>query len=285
MKRLMIMAVAMAMMCLAMAGRVLAADGDRTYYVAYGEFSGDPMSTPENQQKMAGHIAYMGELYDQGILVMGGPFTDAESGMLVLKADSFEAAKAIMAKDPAFGGGLIKAVWFHPWFAAFSRPDNHKFTMEEMASMGGGEGSAPGDHAGAPATGSEGSGEGMMEMTPGAVSFIQIPTTDAAVSAKFYTDVFGWESMNEDAGGMALTFFTAPGGMMGEFSTMTKPAAPMTGPTFFINTDSVKATLPRVTAAGGQVYQAEMALPEGWGHIAIIGDTSGNAVGLWSAGE
>ena len=32
--------------------------------------------------------------------------------------------------------------------------------------------------------------------------------------------------MPMDAGGMQMHFFNAPGGMMGEFSTMTKPAAP-----------------------------------------------------------
>jgi predicted enzyme related to lactoylglutathione lyase len=91
--------------------------------------------------------------------------------------------------------------------------------------------------------------------------------------------------MSQTAGGMDMTFFNAPGGMMGEFSTMSKPAEAMTGPVFFINAASVKAILPNVTAAGGKVYQEEMALPEDWGHIAIIGDSSGNAVGIWSAGE
>jgi predicted enzyme related to lactoylglutathione lyase/uncharacterized protein YciI len=284
MKRLFIAMLALCLLCTGMSHVARAEDSDRMYFVAYGELDEAAMALPENQAKLAGHIEYMGKLYDEGKLLMGGPMVDGNTGMLIFKAASEDEAKQILAADPAFGGGLIKPIFFHPWFAAFSRPDNHKFTTEEMAAvmanMNQGSHGEAATEGHADAAGGE---SGDMQMTPGAVSFIQIPSADPAKSGDFYKNLFGWEIMADPDHG--ITFFTAPGGMMGEFATMLKPAAAMTGPCFFINTDSVKSKLTEVEAAGGKIYQQEMALPADWGHIAICGDVDGNAFGIWSMGE
>jgi len=294
MRRLTIMAVAMAMLCMCMAQGALAADGDRMYYVAIGKLT-EKMHDPANMGLLSQHIEYLGKLYDNGHLLMAGPFTDdSGEGVIILSAASLDEARQLLMADPSIAGGIIEPVSVQPLFAAFSRPDNHRFTMEEMSAMMSSMPPAGGDSA--PSAGSasssasstnasSGSADASMEMKPGGVNFTQIPTSDAAASSAFYKSLFGWDIEAMDADGMHMTFFTAPGGMMGEFSSMLKPAAPMSGPIIFINTPSVKDLLPKVTAAGGQVYQQEMPLPENWGHIAIIGDSSGNAVGIWSTGE
>jgi predicted enzyme related to lactoylglutathione lyase/uncharacterized protein YciI len=285
MKRLIIMAMAMCMMCLALLTAAQAQDTE--YYVAYGELNEEAMANPDNALAFAGHIKNMGKLYEEGYLAMAGPFDDGTAGLIILKAASLEEAKQLLMADPAIGAGVIKPVWIRPFHAFFNKLENKSMSMEEFSAMmsEGGEamGESHGSAAASAAAGAGGPVNNPMDMMPGAINFIQFPTADAGASASFYQTVFGWEIMPDADHGM--TFFTAPGGMMGEFSTMSKPAAAMTGPVFFINTPSVKAVLPNVTAAGGKVYQEEMALPDDWGHIAIIGDSSGNAVGIWSAGE
>jgi uncharacterized protein YciI len=63
------------------------------------------------------HIAYMAAQAEAGLLVIGGPFLDDSGGMMVLRADSPEAARAIAESDPTVQDGLL-LVEVKPWMAA-----------------------------------------------------------------------------------------------------------------------------------------------------------------------
>ncbi|MDQ3024090.1 MAG: YciI family protein, partial [bacterium] len=205
MKRLITMALAaMCMMCM-----WSVAHAEDSYYIALGHLDHDAMSSPENLAKMGEHITYLGKLYADGKLVMAGPFGEGDQGLILLKAASMEEAQQLLHADPSIAAGLIEPVWIHSWQALFSRPDNRTLTSEQFAAM---MESMPAGSNAAPSHQDAGGEGDMMEMTPGAVSFIQIPSTDAAASSKFYGDLFGWTSAPMDMGGMQMTFFTAPGG-------------------------------------------------------------------------
>ena len=52
------------------------------------------------------HLAYLGELKAAGHLLLSGPATDKTGGFLLLHAESFEAAQAIVENDPFIKRGL-----------------------------------------------------------------------------------------------------------------------------------------------------------------------------------
>lgn len=265
------------------------AAAEEGYYVVGLEMTQEPSHDQAGMEVLMGHITHLTELYDQGVLFMAGPYDEGgHEGLSIVKAHSAEEAKGFFENDPCVLSGHMQITAVHPWWAAYSRPDNARFSPEQMMAMMNGEAPAPMTAQGAaagsttPAAGETAPAEDdMMEMTPGGISFIQIPASDPAASQAFYQTVFGW-TMDLQEG---MYFFTAQNNVMGEFTTECKPAAPQTGPTFFINTESVNAMVPKVEAAGGSVIMPPMALPQDWGHIAICADVAGNAFGLWSASE
>jgi uncharacterized protein YciI len=65
-------------------------------------------------QNLAGHGAYIHSLYQQGIVIEGGPFLDNSGGMAIITADDMAHAEEIMNQDPAVKTGVFTAE-FHPW--------------------------------------------------------------------------------------------------------------------------------------------------------------------------
>jgi uncharacterized protein YciI len=64
---------------------------------------------PMVQQKLAPHAAYIRGLAQDGRVVAGGPWVGAEGGMAIVRAANADAAKAILAADPAITGGVFVA--------------------------------------------------------------------------------------------------------------------------------------------------------------------------------
>jgi uncharacterized protein YciI len=64
---------------------------------------------PMTQQKLAPHAAYIRELSKAGQVVAGGPWLDVDGGMAIVRAPDAEAAKAILAADPAITSGVFTA--------------------------------------------------------------------------------------------------------------------------------------------------------------------------------
>lgn len=46
------------------------------------------------------HYAFLGDLKQQGLLELAGPFTDKSGGAYLIKANNFEEAKSIAFSDP-----------------------------------------------------------------------------------------------------------------------------------------------------------------------------------------
>ncbi|HEX5812723.1 MAG TPA: VOC family protein [Pseudonocardia sp.] len=109
-------------------------------------------------------------------------------------------------------------------------------------------------------------------MSHGQIDYLQLPALDVARSAAFYQEVFGWT--------VELTYgsFTAPGGMIGQWTTDLKPAG-SDGPVVWIRADDLYPTLSRVESAGGRVC-APPRLDGGERWLAEVDDPAGNRIGV-----
>ena len=114
---------------------------------------------------------------------------------------------------------------------------------------------------------------------PGAIEFFEIPSLNVQESQDFYGGIFGWEFQPMDD---TFVMFSGPGETMGSFTTMTKVAAEG-GVVLYITVEDIEATFAAVEAAGGQVVNPKMQLPEDWGFIGHFLDPHGNMIGVWSS--
>ena len=64
------------------------------------------------------HLAYMAGLHDRGRVVMGGPVGDGSGALVVLRADSEEEVRAIIADDPYTAAGVAADHVVRPWTVA-----------------------------------------------------------------------------------------------------------------------------------------------------------------------
>lgn len=53
-----------------------------------------------SRETVARHVAYIRSLDDKGKLVLAGPFDDFPGGMVIVRADSIDEARAIAENDP-----------------------------------------------------------------------------------------------------------------------------------------------------------------------------------------
>jgi predicted enzyme related to lactoylglutathione lyase/uncharacterized protein YciI len=247
-----------------------------------------------------GHVKYMGDLYDKGILYMAGPFMDDSGlGAGIVMADSEASIRSSLEQDPGYQAGVFKIESIHPWWPAFNKPAGQRMTPEMMMAMMSG-GDAGMSHGGA-ASGGMGMGEegamaagnsmapeagGMPDMALGGSNFIEFPSKNVDESKAFYSQLFGWD-FDEMAGDPAMAamagkfiMFSGPGGLMGAFTTDYTPT--MDGPVLYINCNGVAAKLAEIEAAGGKTVLPSMQLPGDWGYIGHFTDPHGNRLGLWS---
>ncbi len=77
---------------------------------------------PGAQDGIMAHAAYMKKLFDDGRLILGGPFTDGSAGMALLKASSAGEAKGIANADPCVISGVFtpEVHGFRPVFSSLS---------------------------------------------------------------------------------------------------------------------------------------------------------------------
>jgi uncharacterized protein YciI len=61
----------------------------------------------EQQSGWDAHAAFMDRLVDAGVIVLGGPLGDAERVAHVVEAESEEAIRATLARDPWSGSHLV----------------------------------------------------------------------------------------------------------------------------------------------------------------------------------
>ena len=110
----------------------------------------------------------------------------------------------------------------------------------------------------------------------GKICFLQIPTTDIARSADFYTSVFGWSIRQREDGRTA--FDDGVGEVSGEW-VLGRPPSSEPGLLVYIMVDSVAATVEVIVANGGEIVQAIGAdAPE---ITARFRDPGGNVIGIY----
>jgi uncharacterized protein YciI len=63
---------------------------------------------------LAKHTARLRKLYEEGTLILGGPFADHHGGLLVLKCGDLSAAETLMSADPLVVSGM-STFRVHTW--------------------------------------------------------------------------------------------------------------------------------------------------------------------------
>jgi uncharacterized protein YciI len=69
----------------------------------------DPSRSLEQQSGWAAHAAFMDGLVEAGFLVLGGPLADEHRVAHVVEAESDDAVRATLARDPWSGTHLVVA--------------------------------------------------------------------------------------------------------------------------------------------------------------------------------
>ena len=114
------------------------------------------------------------------------------------------------------------------------------------------------------------------KLTNGKICYIEIPASDPAKSADFYSRVFGWHISQRGDG--RTTFDDTTGQVSGAW-IVGRATASTPGFLIYIMVDSVAAILPSIVANGGEIMQPIGAdAPE---ITARFLDPAGNAIGLY----
>lgn len=122
------------------------------------------------------------------------------------------------------------------------------------------------------------------DIHPGAPAWIDLMTSDPEKAKDFYSQLFGWtyETGDQDKyGGYIMAFKNGQpvAGMMKNDGQSGYPDVWTT----YLRVEDINATVDAATRNGGQIFLPPMEVPE-QGHMAMIGDAGGAAVGLWQFG-
>ncbi len=94
--------------------------GMRSYVMAFLKSGPNRDQTPEEAEKLqAAHMANIGRLADEGVLVLAGPFLDDGElrGIYIFAVESVEEARELTATDPAIQEGRL-IMELHPWYGS-----------------------------------------------------------------------------------------------------------------------------------------------------------------------
>ena len=115
----------------------------------------------------------------------------------------------------------------------------------------------------------------MPEPANGKICYIEIPATDVANSAEFYSRVFGWTIRKRGDG--ATAFDDTTGNVSGAWVTGRPPQSP--GLVVYIMVVDAEAVVKKITEAGGEIVQPIGGDP---GEItARFKDPAGNVIGIY----
>ncbi len=114
-------------------------------------------------------------------------------------------------------------------------------------------------------------------MAHGDITHIDIPVTDFATAAKFYSGLFGWQ-IAEVPGFEGYPMWQAPNQISG--GGLAPRSEDFSQPRSYVEVDSIDDTLLDAVAAGGTVImdKSEISETSWW---AVIQDPDGNSIGLY----
>ncbi len=113
---------------------------------------------------------------------------------------------------------------------------------------------------------------------PGGISYLGLPARDAAQSAEFYRQVFGWEIRGSAD---RLSFSDGTGHVIGHWRT-DLTATGEAGIRPYIYVTQLNDVLRKAAEQGAEIVTQPY--PEGSLTIAVIRDPAGNAIGIWQEG-
>jgi uncharacterized protein len=114
------------------------------------------------------------------------------------------------------------------------------------------------------------------------VAWFDITSKDPARLTAFYTELFGWAADDDSMPGYSMIDTAAePQAVAGGIGATQSPDDP-TGITMYMRVDDLQVYIDKAEKLGGSTVMPPMELQGGFGHIAVIGDPDGNAVGLWA---
>jgi uncharacterized protein YciI len=95
--------------------------GDRLFTILWRRGPAWVAGKPVTEQKLDPHRQYFSDLTQRGVVVLAGPFVDAESGgIAVLRAPDSAAAEAIFRNDPAVEDGVFEGD-VRPFYTVFAQ--------------------------------------------------------------------------------------------------------------------------------------------------------------------
>ncbi|SRR5581483_9285583 len=75
----------------------------------------DARRSLREQEKWDEHARFMDALVEDGFILLGGPLDDGKNVLLIVNAESRQAIKARLAKDPWEPMGLLRTVKIERW--------------------------------------------------------------------------------------------------------------------------------------------------------------------------
>ncbi len=114
-------------------------------------------------------------------------------------------------------------------------------------------------------------------MAHGDITHIDIPVSDLARGAEFYSGLFGWQ-ITESPGFEGYPMWQAPNKISG--GGLAPRSEDFSQPRSYVEVDSIDDTITAAVAAGGSVAMVKDAISDtSW--WAVIRDPDGNAIGLY----
>jgi uncharacterized protein len=114
----------------------------------------------------------------------------------------------------------------------------------------------------------------------------EIPIADMERAVKFYSEIFGYESMYQmSMGGFDMAFFPMEGDGVGGALCKGEWYKPtQDGAVIYLNANpDLAVQLSKVESAGGKVLMPKKLITEEYGYMALFIDSEGNRVALHSS--
>jgi predicted enzyme related to lactoylglutathione lyase len=119
-----------------------------------------------------------------------------------------------------------------------------------------------------------------MDKTPGKISWKELMTRDAEVSAGFYRGLFGWVREEVVLGGSTYTFFKVGEESVAGMAVLSaKSEGTPEGWTNYVTVKNLEDSIAKACELGGKVCKDITALQ--MGRFAIIQDPHSAVIGLW----
>lgn len=115
------------------------------------------------------------------------------------------------------------------------------------------------------------------------LSWYEIPATDLDRAIKFYSSIFNISFETVQSGSHSMAFFPAESGIGGALVYGEGSIPSQTGTLVYLNADgNLDEAIGQVNSSGGQVLMGKTLISDDVGHYALILDSEGNRLALYS---